>query len=50
VEGIISQDGLILGKMGHSERTGENVLKNIYGNKVQNIFENAINYFRGESK
>lgn len=46
IEGITSKDGLILGKMGHSERFGENVFKNIYGNKVQNIFENAVNYFK----
>jgi len=46
IEGIVSKDGLILGKMGHSERKGENVFKNIYGNKVQNIFSNAVNYFK----
>ncbi|MGI6710562.1 MAG: phosphoribosylformylglycinamidine synthase [Bacilli bacterium] len=47
IEGIISKDGLILGKMGHSERKDENAFKNIYGNKVQNIFANAVNYFKG---
>ena len=46
IEGIISKDGLILGKMGHSERYEENLFKNISGNKKQNIFENAVNYFR----
>lgn len=45
IEGITSPDGLILGKMGHSERKGDNVFKNISGNKTQDIFQNAINYF-----
>jgi phosphoribosylformylglycinamidine synthase len=47
IEGIVSPCGLILGKMGHSERKGSHLYKNIYGNKVQNIFDNAINYFKG---
>ncbi len=47
IEGITSSCGKILGKMGHSERVNENTLKNIYGNKDQNIFKNAINYFKG---
>ena len=46
IEGIISKDGLILGKMGHSERYEENLFKNIAGNKVQDIFVNAVNYFK----
>ena len=46
IEGIISEDGLILGKMGHSERFEENLFKNISGEKKQDIFENAVNYFR----
>lgn len=46
IEGIISKDGLILGKMGHTERYEENVFKNIEGNKKQDIFTNAMNYFR----
>ena len=46
IEGIISKDGLILGKMGHSERFEENLFKNISGNKKQDIFENAVNYFK----
>ncbi|MBS1476389.1 MAG: phosphoribosylformylglycinamidine synthase, partial [Acholeplasmatales bacterium] len=45
IEGIISKSGLILGKMGHTERYNENLYKNIYGNKNQDIFTNAINYF-----
>ncbi len=46
IEGIISPDGLILGKMGHSERYEEGLFKNISGNKEQNLFENAVKYFR----
>ena len=46
IEGIISKDGLILGKMGHSERYEENLFKNISGEKVQQIFVNAVNYFK----
>ncbi|MDR3258901.1 MAG: phosphoribosylformylglycinamidine synthase [Fusobacteriaceae bacterium] len=45
VEGILSLDGKILGKMGHSERAGNNLYKNICGNKDQNIFKNGIKYF-----
>ena len=33
IEGLVSKDGLILGKMGHSERYEDNLYKNIYGNK-----------------
>ncbi|AYD40559.1 phosphoribosylformylglycinamidine synthase [Clostridium fermenticellae] len=46
VEGITSPDGRILGKMGHSERKGTNVLKNIPGNKDQKLFEAGVNYFK----
>ncbi len=46
IEGIISPDGLILGKMGHSERYDEGLMKNISGNKRQNLFANAVAYFR----
>ncbi|QBQ08052.1 phosphoribosylformylglycinamidine synthase [Spiroplasma gladiatoris] len=45
VEGIVSKNGLVLGKMGHSERFGNNICKNIYGNKKQDIFSSALNYF-----
>lgn len=47
IEGITSPDGRILGKMGHSERTGAGVAINIVGNKYQPIFEGGVNYFRG---
>lgn len=45
VEGITSVDGRILGKMGHSERIGDNVLKNIDGKKDQKLFEAGVRYF-----
>lgn len=46
IEGIISENGQILGKMGHSERYENQLFKNISGEKKQPIFENAVNYFR----
>lgn len=46
IEGITSPDGRIFGKMGHSERYGENIFKNVPGNKYQNLFENGVNYFK----
>lgn len=46
IEGLTSPDGRILGKMGHSERVGQNIAKNIPGNKIQPIFENGVNYFK----
>ena len=45
VEAITSPDGRVLGKMGHSERVGDDILKNIPGKKDQKIFESGINYF-----
>ncbi|MDR0829267.1 MAG: phosphoribosylformylglycinamidine synthase [Prevotellaceae bacterium] len=45
IEGMISDNGLILGKMGHSERYEQGLLKNIYGEKRQDIFRNAVKYF-----
>jgi len=46
VEGITSPDGRIFGKMAHSERYDEDLYKNIYGNKNQNIFKNGVEYFK----
>lgn len=46
IEGITSPDGLVFGKMGHTERFGENVGKNIAGNKVQPIFGAGVKYFK----
>ncbi|MBP9993169.1 MAG: phosphoribosylformylglycinamidine synthase [Bacteroidales bacterium] len=45
IEGIISPDGHILGKMGHSERYERNIFKNILGDCDQKLFENAVKYF-----
>ena len=45
IEGIISPDGRILGKMGHSERIGNSVAKNIPGMKDQHIFLSGVRYF-----
>lgn len=47
IEGIISRDGRILGKMGHSERYENNLLKNIEADLEQPLFENAVRYFTG---
>ena len=46
IEGIISRDGQILGKMGHTERYDDHLFKNIAGEKRQNIFANAVAYFK----
>lgn len=46
IEGIVSRDGRILGKMGHSERIGENRYKNIYGEMDQKLFEAGVSYFK----
>ncbi len=46
IEGITSPDGRVLGKMGHSERKGDNVCKNVPGEKDQQIFENGVKYFK----
>ncbi|RZT01155.1 phosphoribosylformylglycinamidine synthase [Cuneatibacter caecimuris] len=46
IEGITSPDGRILGKMAHSERIGESVAINIYGNQDMKIFESGVRYFK----
>ncbi len=46
IEGITSPDGRVLGKMGHSERIGTDIAKNVCGNKDQKIFESGVNYFK----
>ena len=48
IEGIISRDGQILGKMGHTERYEKNTFKNIEEELEQPLFSNAVNYFRGK--
>ena len=45
IEGITSPDGRVLGKMGHSERKGTDVCKNVQGDKDQFIFESGVSYF-----
>ena len=46
IEGITSPDGRVFGKMGHSERIGTNVVKNVPGEKDQRIFEAGVGYFK----
>lgn len=45
IEALTSPDGMILGKMGHSERKGSHLYKNVPGDKEQKLFESAIRYF-----
>ncbi len=45
IEGITSPDGRVLGKMGHSERKGNDICKNVEGDKDQFIFESGVKYF-----
>ena len=45
IEGIISPDGRVFGKMGHSERIGEGLYKNVTGNYDMKLFESAVDYF-----
>ena len=46
VEGITSPDGRVLGKMGHSERSGGGLYKNVPGDKFQDLFSGAVRYFQ----
>ena len=46
IEGITSPDGRVLGKMGHSERIGASVAKNVPGNKDQQLFEAGVRYYK----
>lgn len=46
IEGITSPDGRVLGKMAHSERRGDSVAINIYGEQDLKIFESGVNYFK----
>ena len=46
IEGILSPDGRVFGKMGHSERIGGNLYRNVPGNFDQKLFESGINYFK----
>ena len=46
IEGITSPDGRVLGKMGHSERIGDNLYKNVDGHFDMKIFESGVKYFK----
>ena len=46
IEGITSPDGRVLGKMGHSERSGNGLYKNVPGNLYQPLFEGGVDYFK----
>ena len=46
IEGITSPDGRVFGKMGHSERIGDNLYKNVEGNFDMKIFESGVQYFK----
>lgn len=48
IEGIISKDGKILGRMGHQERVDDDLFKNIYSIEEEKIFDNAVKFFRKE--
>ena len=46
IEGIVSPDGRVLGKMGHSERTASGLYKNVPGNYDIKLFERAFEYYK----
>ena len=46
IEGIFSPDGRVFGKMGHSERIGKNLYRNVEGNQDQKLFESGVAYFK----
>ena len=46
IEGITSPDGRVLGKMGHSERIGDNLYRNVIGEYDMKLFESAVKYFK----
>ena len=46
IEGITSPDGRVLGKMGHSERVGKEIYKNVPGNYDLHLFESAMDYYK----
>ena len=46
IEGITSPDGRVYGKMGHTERTGDNLYKNCSGNFDMKLFESGVKYFK----
>jgi phosphoribosylformylglycinamidine synthase len=46
IEGITSPDGRVLGKMGHSERVGKGLYRNVPGNYDIRMFEAAVRYYQ----
>ena len=46
IEGILSPDGRVIGKMGHSERIGDGLYKNVYGEYDMKLFKSAVKYFK----
>jgi phosphoribosylformylglycinamidine synthase len=46
IEGVLSPDGRVFGKMGHVERVGKNLYKNIYGENDFDIFKSGVAYFK----
>ena len=46
IEGILSPDGRVFGKMGHSERYNNGLYKNVLGNYDINMFKSAVKYFK----
>ncbi len=46
IEGILSPDGRVFGKMGHSERKGAGLYRNVVGNYEMKLFESAVKYFK----
>ncbi len=46
IEGILSPDGRVLGKMGHSERIGKHLYRNVIGRYDMRLFESAVAYFK----
>ncbi|MFA9413513.1 phosphoribosylformylglycinamidine synthase [Streptococcus sp. E29BA] len=48
IEGLTSENGQIIGKMGHSERIEDGLFQNVPGNKDQKLFESAVKYFTGK--
>ena len=46
IEGITSLDGRVLGKMGHSERIGDGLYRNVYGEYDLKLFKSMVKYFK----
>ena len=46
IEGLISPDGRVLGKMGHAERIGDGLYQNVAGNYDMKLFKSMVEYFK----